>query len=264
MADLSVIQLGLLALIFIWSGFVRSGLGFGGAALALPLMLLVVDDPLLFLPLISIQLLVFSTLIVYNSHRDAAKAKQLGDVGDTFEGTINWAYLKQSLLIIIIPKLLGVFGLLTLDASLVTGLIFMVISVYAVFYILNKPFKSTNPWMDKAFLILGGYVSGTSLVGAPLIIAVYASHVAKHQLRDTLFVLWFILVVIKVASFIVLDVDMQWIHQLWLLPCVALGHWAGLYMHKRLQQARSSTFYRVLGIALLVISLIGIYRAFLT
>ena len=34
-------------LIFLWSGFVRSGLGFRGAALALPLFLLVVDNPLI-------------------------------------------------------------------------------------------------------------------------------------------------------------------------------------------------------------------------
>ena len=34
-------QLLATALIFIWSGFVRSGLGFGGAALGLPFLLLV-------------------------------------------------------------------------------------------------------------------------------------------------------------------------------------------------------------------------------
>lgn len=31
MSDLSLFQYALIALIFIWSGFVRSGLGFGGA-----------------------------------------------------------------------------------------------------------------------------------------------------------------------------------------------------------------------------------------
>jgi len=33
------------ALVFIWTGFVRSGLGFGGAALGLPLMLFIYDQP---------------------------------------------------------------------------------------------------------------------------------------------------------------------------------------------------------------------------
>ena len=33
----TALELGLVALIFSWSGFVRTGLGFGGAALGLPL-----------------------------------------------------------------------------------------------------------------------------------------------------------------------------------------------------------------------------------
>ena len=38
-------DLVLIGLIFIWAGFVRTGLGFGGAALGLPLMLLVGGTP---------------------------------------------------------------------------------------------------------------------------------------------------------------------------------------------------------------------------
>lgn len=264
MEELSLIQLSLLALIFVWSGFIRSGLGFGGAALALPLMLLIVDDPLLFLPLLAVQLLFFSSLVIYNSRKQAQKALRLNSQTSDAENTIDWKYLKHSLLILMIPKLLGVFGLVTFDASLISGVIFVIISFYALSYIFDKPLQSKSKWMDYSFLIVGGYVSGTSLVGAPLIIAVYASHVAKHQLRDTLFVLWFILVSIKVTSFIILEVDMQWEHQLWTLPCVALGHWAGLKLHQRLQKARSTTFYRVLGTALLAVSMVGIYRAFLS
>ena len=48
--------------------------------------------------------------------------------------------------------------------------------------------------------------------------AVYSTHVPRHQLRDTLFVLWFVLVTIKMLSFVALDVDLQLIHHLWLLP----------------------------------------------
>jgi len=36
----------LTALIFLWAGFVRTGLGFGGAALGLPLMLILGGTPL--------------------------------------------------------------------------------------------------------------------------------------------------------------------------------------------------------------------------
>ena len=37
MTDLTLTQLVLVLLIFVWSGFVRTGLGFGGAMMALPL-----------------------------------------------------------------------------------------------------------------------------------------------------------------------------------------------------------------------------------
>ena len=53
MSDLTFYQYGLVGIIFVWSGFVRSGLGFGGAVLSLPFLLLVVDQPLVFLPLIA-------------------------------------------------------------------------------------------------------------------------------------------------------------------------------------------------------------------
>ncbi len=54
----------LIALIFVWSGFVRSGLGFGGAALSLPFLLLIDNNPLIFLPIIAIHLLIFSSSTV--------------------------------------------------------------------------------------------------------------------------------------------------------------------------------------------------------
>jgi len=50
-------QMLLVGACFIWSGFVRSGLGFGGTALSLPLLLIFVNDPLIFLPAICFQLL---------------------------------------------------------------------------------------------------------------------------------------------------------------------------------------------------------------
>ncbi|HBO13697.1 MAG TPA: permease, partial [Halieaceae bacterium] len=36
MADLAAWQYAAIAVLFVWSGFVRSGLGFGGAVLTLP------------------------------------------------------------------------------------------------------------------------------------------------------------------------------------------------------------------------------------
>ena len=54
------------------------------------------------------HLIFFSTLIMVQSTRDET-SEQLK--------TINWQYLKRSLWIMIIPKMMGIIGLLTLLQS---------------------------------------------------------------------------------------------------------------------------------------------------
>lgn len=254
MADLLWYQYALIGLIFCWSGFVRSSLGFGGAVLALPFLLLVHNQPLVFLPLIAVHLLIFSSWIAWRGHRQLQAA---GD-GKVVESNIDWRYLGKALSIMIIPKLIGVVGLLTLPAELMTAVIFTIVIIYGASYALNRPFKSNSRAVDVVLLALGGYVSGTSLIGAPLIVAVFASHVARHQLRDTLFVLWFILVVIKMVSFIIAGVDLQLIHHLWLLPCALVGHLLGERVHQYLLGGRSEVFFRVLGVVLVLVSIVGL------
>lgn len=252
MSELSTIQYGLIALIFVWSGFVRSGLGFGGAVLALPFLLLIVNDPLVFLPLIAMHLIFFSTLIMVQSQR-----KQ----GTESAPSICWPYLKRALRIMLIPKIAGVIGLLTLPPVIMSSLIFIIVLAYAIGYIANRPIAITKPWQEYGFLGLGAYVSGTSLTGAPLIVPVVAAHVAKHELRNTLFVLWWILTLIKLISFIIAGVDLQLIHHLWLLPCAFVGHLLGERMHSYLIQQETPAFFRVLGIALVIVSLTGLLKS---
>jgi len=258
MSDLTFIQLALIAIIFVWSGFVRSGLGFGGAVLSLPFLLMVDNQPQVYLPLISVHLLVFSSWTVWQSQRKVRLSR--ASASDENNGTVDWGYLKTALGIMIVPKLIGVFGLIVLPNTLMSAIIFSIVAFYSLTYIFNRPFKSNNRWLDAIFLILGGYISGTSLIGAPLIIAVFANHVAKHQLRDTMFVLWFILVSIKMVAFIAVGIDLQLIHHLWLLPCATLGHIIGTRLHEKLLLAETPVFFRVLGSALLIISLIGLYQ----
>ncbi len=255
MTDLLWYQYALIGLIFAWSGFVRTSLGFGGAVLALPFLLLVVNEPLVFLPIIAIHLLIFSSWIAWSGHRQLQQA----GVGTTSpESNIDWGYLTKALKIMIIPKLIGVVGLLTLPAQVMTSIIFGIVIIYAIGYVLNKPFKSKNKYVDYVLLALGGYVSGTSLIGAPLIVAVFAAHVAKEQLRDTMFVLWFILVVIKMVSFLIAGVDLQLIHQLWLLPCAFIGHLVGEKAHRYMLKADTALFFRVLGAVLILVSVVGL------
>lgn len=258
MQDLAVWQYAAIGFVFAWSGFVRSGLGFGGAVLSLPFLLLIVNDPLIFLPIISVHLLFFAGLTIIMNNRKTPVA--VGTQGTVPErtGTVDWPYLKKMLAIMIVPKLIGVFGLVTLPSSILSTIIFCIVAAYSLTYILNRPFRSNSKVVDTIFLMLGGYISGTSLIGAPLIIAVAAQHLKKTMLRDTLFALWFILVSIKMVAFMLAGVDLQLMHHLWLLPCAAVGHVIGLKFHERMLKAETAVFFRVLGTVLLVVSVAGI------
>lgn len=258
MIGLEWYEYALIGLLFVWSGIVRSGFGFGGAVFALPFLLLVDNQPLVYLPIIAVHLLIFSSLTVYQNHQ----RKQQGEavLESSVNSSVDWSYLKKALGIMIVPKMVGVFGLLTLPPKIMSVIIFTIITVYAFSYILNKPFQSHHKSLDVAFLALGGYISGTSLIGAPLIVAVFVKHVHKAQLRDTLFVLWFILVVIKMTSFVYYGVDMQLEHHLWLLPCAAIGHVIGLRLHDYLLTTDNVKFYRLFGVLLLLASVGGIVK----
>ena len=79
------------------------------------------------------------------------------------------------------------------------------------------------------------------------------------------FVLWFVLVGVKLIAFVAVGVDMQWKHHLWLLPCAGLGHVLGLRFHDYTLRNRDTVlFFRVLGAGLLVVSLVGLLRMFFT
>ena len=113
--------------------------------------------------------------------------------------------------------------------------------------------RSQNIWVDRFLLATGGYVAGTSLTGAPLMVAVYMRNVAAAQLRNTLFVLWFILVTIKMSTFAVLGVDLNVVTSIALLPAAAVGHIIGLKTHDFILQ-NDVLFRQVIGGMLIVVS----------
>lgn len=247
----------LLALIFIWSGFVRSGLGFGGSLFTLPFVLLVYDDPVFFLPMISMHLLFFASLTFYQTHRNQHKTS-IPDGHQTTE--INWPFVRFSLAVMLLPKLAGVIGLLVLPTNIMNGIIFSLIASYAVTYIVGKPLRSNSRLIDILFLVIGAYISGTSLLGGPLIIAVAMRHIQPTQFRDTVYVLWCALVSVKLGAFIWAGIDLQVLYALALLPFVATGHWMGMRFHDYLLQRETTSFYRVIGWVLLLISGVGFIR----
>lgn len=242
--ELNAWQLVAVALVYIWTGFVRSGLGFGGAALGLPLMLLLVDNPIFWLPIIGSHLLFFSSLTV---------AKNLRNV--------DWPYLLKTSALIVPATLAGVFGLLNLPNQWLLLFIYSVTLFYAVTWVLSIEITSQNIWIDRVLLVLGGYIAGTSLTGAPLIVAVFVHNVVADKLRNTLFVLWFSLVSIKMATFVSFGVDLQWQSALILLPFAAVGHWIGLSVHQYIVR-NNQRFKRVIGVVLILICILALLTVF--
>ena len=236
-------QLVAIVLIFIWTGFVRSGIGFGGAALGLPLLLLVDDKPLIFLPIIGTHLLFFTSItLASRSHN------------------INWPVVGRVMAIIVLPKIAGLVGLFSFPNYWLVMAVFSITLFYGITWLFNYTIKSQSKAVDIVLLMLGGYVSGTSLIGAPLIAAVVSRHVSRIQLRETLFVLWIILVTFKMGAFIAYEVELQWQFSLALLPFVAIGHFVGLKAHDYLVTTDSSAFHRFLGASLIAVSLAGLVK----
>lgn len=240
----SSLQLLWLVLIFVWSGFVRSGLGFGGAALGLPLMLFLLDEPLYWLPIIGTHLLFFSALTLRTRMDD-----------------VDWGYLRSSSIFVIPAALIGVFGLITLPNQWLVVFIYSITLIYAILWMLNIDIRSNHDGLDRLLLALGGYVAGTSLTGAPLMVAVYMRNVAAAQLRNTLFVLWFTLVSIKMSTFALLGVELHFLSALILLPVAAIGHILGLKLHQQILN-NDQLFKRIMGAALILISSLGLWRVF--
>jgi len=238
--NFSTQELILTALVFVWTGFVRSGLGFGGAALGLPLMLFIYDQPLYWLPMIGVHLLFFSGLTL------GTRIKE-----------IDTTYLKKSILIIVPFTIAGVFGLIQLPTDWLVVFIYSITLFYAVLWLFGLNVRSNNIWLDRFLLSLGGYVAGTSLTGAPLIVAVFMRNVAAKLLRNTLFVLWFIIVSIKMTAFVVLGIELSWMAALVLIPVAAIGHVVGLKTHDYILH-NDALFKRITGLVLFVISALGL------
>ncbi len=242
MIDFSLWQWFAAGLIFMWSGFVRTGLGFGGAALGLPLMLLVHDQAIFWIPVIGSHLLFFSGLTLGTRLED-----------------VDWQYLRESGLYILPSAIAGVFGLISLPNDWLLLFIYALTLFYAVLWAMDKAIHSQHEWMDKVLLVVGGYVSGTSLTGAPLMIAVFMRRVPMAKLRNTMFVLWFIIVSMKMLTLAALDVPLNLATALVLVPVAAVGHVAGLKAHDFIMQ-RDQLFRRIIGAFLIIVCVLGLLQ----
>ena len=238
------LELVLIAFIFTWIGFVRTGLGFGGAILGLPILMLIGGSPIDWLPIIGIHLLFFSGITLSNSLKE-----------------VDWVYLKKSLPWILPAKIIGVIGLISLSPNIMTVIVYLITSLYALTWINNSQFISKKNWVNNILLFFGGYLSGTSLMGGVLLVAVYMSYVDIKRLRNTLFVLWFFLVSIKMAAFLAVGVFIDWQFSVMLIPVAALGHFIGLRFHNRMIQ-NDTKFKRWMGGVLILVCIVGLLKVF--
>ncbi len=232
-----------LIIAFWWSGFVRAGIGFGGAGLMYPVALLAVDSMLFLVPIVCVQLLIFSTATLIKDHH-----------------LIDWKTIGKLFAMIFPTFMIGVFGLITLPGDWVLYTVYAVIIYYSLSYIFNFNTAKLGRWLDYPVLFAGGYVSGLSLSGAPLIAAVAIKRLQKNSVRASLFVLWTVLVIVKLTTLYVYEVDLQLRHQVWLLPCALVGHLMGMRVHDKLMQVEGPVFYRWLGAGLLAVCLASIAR----
>jgi uncharacterized membrane protein YfcA len=240
--DFSLAQVVVTAVIFVWTGFVRSALGFGGAALGLPVLLFIHDKAVDWLPIIGLHLLFFSVLTLRSRLN-----------------SVDWSYLRRSGVFVVPAALAGVLGLLNLPNQWLLMFIYGFTLFYAMTWAMNWVIQSNNSGLDKTLLVLGGYVAGTSLTGAPLMVAVFMRHVAAAKLRNTLFVLWFILVSMKLGTFMALGVSLHATSALLLLPIAAIGHVVGLRAHDRILE-NDRQFKKVVGSVLVLISAMGLWH----
>ena len=238
----SPLELLMIAIIFTWIGFVRTGLGFGGAVLGLPILMLIGGSPIDWLPIIGIHLLFFSSITLSNSLRQ-----------------VDWQYLKKSLPWILPAKIIGVIGLLSLPPNVMTVIVYLITILYSLTWINNSQIISKKTWVNNLLLFFGGYLSGTSLMGGVLLVAVYMNHIDLKKLRNTLFVLWFFLVSIKMVAFVAVGVYIDWRFSLMLIPVAALGHFIGLRMHERMIKS-DAKFKRWMGGVLIIVCMVGLLK----
>ena len=239
------VEIVIIALIFTWIGFVRTGLGFGGAVIGLPILMLVGGSPIDWLPIIGIHLLFFSSITLSNSLKQ-----------------VDWSYLKKSIPWILPAKIVVVIGLLSLPPIVMTVIVYSITSFYAITWILNSQIASEKNWVNRLLLILAGYISGTSLNGGALLVAIYTQNIEVKKLRNTLFVLWFLLVSIKMAAFLMAGVYIDWQFSLLLIPVAGLGHYIGLKVHDQIIE-NDTKFKRWMGSSLLLVCIIGLLKVFI-
>lgn len=232
-----------LFLCFIWSGFLRTGLGVGATVLMLPFALLVVNSPLIIIPVVTTHAVVLSSATVIQHFHN-----------------VSWKHVGIFTGITAIPFAIGLYGLILLPEKWLMLLVYSITLIYSISYILQIRITKKNRGLDLFALLVGGYINGLSFTGGPPIAAVMSKHVPKQQFRDTFLAMVILIATIKFSTFYWVGINLQPQLQLIMLPAVLIGHVLGLRFHRYFVTTDERVFYRVLGIIIFVAVIVGIVK----
>jgi len=235
-----VLTLVVLFICFIWSGFLRTGLGVGATVLMLPFALLVVDNPLVIIPVVATHAVFLSTITVAQNFHN-----------------VDWRYVGTFMTLIFLPFIAGIYGLISLSEKWLTLLIYTITFVYALSYIFPMKLQITNRFTDFLSLMIGGYINGLSFTGGPPLAAVMSKYVSKKQFRDTFLATVIFIAIVKLATLLFMNISLQPQLQLYMIPAVLIGHILGLRFHQHFVTMNDRDFYRWLGVVILLITILG-------
>ena len=94
-----------------------------------------------------------------------------------------------------------------------------------------------------------------------MIVAVAMKRISPPEFRQTLFVLWIFLVMIKMIAFWIANVPIYYLVALYLLPFAWLGNNIGNKLHQRIVTKDTSKIQQLIGILLLFSSILGLSNA---
>lgn len=221
---------------------VEAALGFGATVVAVAIgsMLLPVDAILpVFVPLN----VILSAIIVARDRRSIAWRALLVD-------TAPYIGLGLPLGIILLAKadertLKLLFG----------GFVIVLSAVELVGPYLRAPSVDATPsartlWIGRALLVLGGVIHGAFATGGPMVVYVLGRELGsdKARFRGTLSVLWLVINIILVASYVLRGaLDMQTVRTSgWLAISLVVGLAVGEIAFRRIPAERFRTFVFVL------------------
>ena len=96
-----------------------------------------------------------------------------------------------------------------------------------------------------------------------MIVAVALRRIPPFEFRQTLFVLWIFLVMVKMTAFVIANVQIFYDAAVLLLPFAWLGHISGNRLHRYILSKDISSIQQTIGLALLVSALIGLIKIYL-